>query len=173
MRILFLHGLESQPDCKKVKWLRGIGHTIVSPDIGYENINAYEKIAKDYKHSNFDIIIGSSMGGWFAYNLGKDLNVPVLLLNPALHSRHGIVHTISEWVGEETKGSKIFLALGKEDVVINPTKTLEWLEEHDKLDWNPNNCKIGNYGHRTALPYFKDIWMHFEESIHETLSYEV
>lgn len=167
MRILFLHGLESQPNCLKVKWLQDQGHSVQSPQIDYHDDRSYEKIYKLTRHNNYDVIVGSSMGGWFAWNLGKELGVPVLLLNPALHSR-SINPSIGEWVGEEKKGSKVFLALGNIDYVIDPSKTVDWLNENDKSDWNANNTRRGAYGHRTPVEQFKYIFNHFELGINQT-----
>ena len=167
MRILFLHGLESQPNCQKVKWLQGQGHSVQSPKIDYQDDRSYEKIYKLTRRNNYDVIVGSSIGGWFAWNLGKELGVPALLLNPALHSR-SVNPTIGEWVGEKNKGSKVFLAIGRDDIIINPIKTLQWLRENDKLDWNPNNTLEGEYGHRTPVETFSKVFNHFELGINQT-----
>jgi len=162
MRILFLHGLESKPGCEKVQLLQSLGHIVQSPKIEYRDDKSYENLYKLTRHNNYDVIIGSSMGGWFAWNLGKELGIPVLLLNPAVHSRS--IDIDIEPV-RESKPSKVFLALGLYDDVIDPNTTLEWLRNHDRLDWNPNNCKMGDYGHRTSVERFIDIWFHFEKNI--------
>ena len=167
MRVLYLHGFESQANCQKVKWLREEGHNVDGPAIDYADDRSYEDIVKLTKNECYDVIIGSSMGGWFAWNLGKELGVPVLLLNPALHKRP-INPTIGEWAGEEKKGSKVFLAIGRDDIVINPIETLQWLRDNDKLDWNPNNILEGEYGHRTPIETFINIFNHFEEGINQT-----
>lgn len=164
MRILFLHGLESQPNCQKVKWLQDQGHRVQSPEIDYHDNQSYENIYKLTRRNNYDVIVGSSMGGWFAWNLGKELGVPVLLLNPALHSR-SIEPTIGSWINEEQKMSKVFLAIGNDDIIINPVKTLQWLRENDMRDWNPNNCLEGEYGHRTPVDTFKSIFKKFHFDI--------
>ena len=161
MRVLYLHGLGSPSNGPKVEWLREEGHNVDSPDIDYEDDRSYEDIVKLTKHEKYDVIIGSSMGGWFAWNLGKELGVPVLLLNPALHSRN-VEPTIGSWVGEDMLPSKIYLAIGLEDDVIDPKKTVEWLEENDKIDWNLNNTVGGEYGHRTPMHQFQLIWKHFK-----------
>ena len=167
MRILFLHGLESQPNCQKVKWLQDQGHNVQSPDIDYHDNQSYEKIYKLTRRNNYDVIVGSSMGGWFAWNLGKEMGVPVLLLNPALHSRT-VNPTIGSWIGENHLGSKVFLAIGNDDIMINPVDTLIWLRENDTIDWNPNNVLEGEYGHRTPIETFIKVFNHFEEHINET-----
>ena len=165
MRILYLHGLESKAHCEKCKWLEMQGHIVHSPKIDYREDDCYDKVYKLSRYNNYDVIIGSSMGGWFAWNLGKDIGVPVLLLNPAVHSRS--IDIDIEPV-RESKPSKVFLALGLYDDVIDPNTTLEWLRNHDRLDWNPNNCKMGGYGHRTSVEKFNDIWIHFEKGIELT-----
>jgi hypothetical protein len=168
MRILFLHGLESKPGCEKVQLLQSLGHIVQSPRIEYKDDKSYENLYKLTRHNNYDVIIGSSMGGWFAWNLGKELGVPVLLLNPALHSRSvdpNMDLGVRSVLGPFPRTSKVFLALGLYDDIISPDKTLEWLKHNDKLDWNPNNIKVAGYGHRTSTDMFIDIWFHFEQDI--------
>ena len=164
MRVLYLHGLGSPSNGPKVEWLREEGHNVDSPDIDYTDDRSYEDIVKLTKHEKYDIIIGSSMGGWFAWNLGKELGTPVLLLNPALHSR-SVNPTIGSWVGEDILPSKIYLAIGLEDDVIDPKKTMEWLDENGKMDWDLKNAVGGEYGHRTSKHQFQLIWNHFKFAI--------
>jgi hypothetical protein len=166
-RILYLHGLESKANCDKVGFLRSLGHIVTSPKIDYKDSNCYsdlcDLVIRDYY--KYDVIIGSSMGGWCAWNLGKDIGVPVLLLNPAVHSRSIELNHIDIEPVRESKPSKVFLALGLYDDVISPDKTLKWLKDNDKLDWNANNMKVAGYGHRTSVEDFIDIWFHFEKDI--------
>jgi esterase/lipase len=165
MRILYLHGLESQAHCEKCKWLESQGHSVHSPKINYQEDNCYDKVYKLSRYNNYDVIIGSSMGGWFAWNLGKDMGVPVLLLNPAVHSRS--IDPEIEPI-RESKPSKVFLAVGLADDVIDAAETIQWLNDHDKLDWNSNNTYKAIYGHRTNVERFIDIWGHFEKNIKQT-----
>ena len=162
MRILYLHGLESKAHCEKCKWLESQGHSVHSPKIDYTEDNCYDNLKTLVKYNTYDVIIGSSMGGWVAWNLGKDLGIPVLLLNPAVHSRS--IHIDIEPVREQ-KASKVFLAIGLADDIIDPDTTIEWLNKHDKLDWNANNTYKAIYGHRTSVERFIDIWVHFEKDI--------
>ena len=161
-RILFLHGLESKANCDKVGFLRSLGHIVTSPKINYREDNCYDNLKTLVKYNTYDVIIGSSMGGWVAWNLGKDLGIPVLLLNPAVHSRS--IDIDIEPV-RESKASKVFLAIGLADDIIDPDTTIDWLNKHDKLDWNMNNTYKAIYGHRTSVERFIDIWVHFEKDI--------
>jgi esterase/lipase len=161
-RILYLHGLESKANCDKVGFLRSLGHIVTSPKINYREDNCYDNLKTLVKYNTYDVIIGSSMGGWVAWNLGKDIGVPVLLLNPAMHSRS--IDIDIEPVRDQ-KASKVFLAVGLADDVIDPEITIDWLNKHDKLDWNLNNTYKAIYGHRTSVERFIDIWVHFEKDI--------
>ena len=161
-RILFLHGLESKANCDKVGFLRSLGHIVTSPKMNYREDNCYNNLKTLVRYNTYDVIIGSSMGGWVAWNLGKDLGIPVLLLNPAVHSRS--IDIDIEPV-RESKASKVFLAIGLADDIIDPDTTIDWLNKHDKLDWNMNNTYKAIYGHRTSVERFIDIWVHFEKDI--------
>ena len=164
-RILFLHGLESKANCDKVGFLRSLGHIVTSPKINYREDNCYDNLKTLVRYNTYDVIIGSSMGGWVAWNLGKDLGIPVLLLNPAVHSRSIELNHIDIEPVRESKPSKVFLAVGLADDVIDPETTIDWLNKHDKLDWNLNNTYKAIYGHRTSVERFIDIWVHFEKDI--------
>ena len=152
MKIAFLHGLESKAGCERVQWLQSQGHEVYNPQLFYAWDNCYERVTEDFLKNKPELIIGSSMGGWFAWNLGKDFGIPVLLLNPAVHSR--TMEPEMEPVREQF-GSKVYMALGKNDDVIDPEKTVQWMHDNDHLDFNPNNTYFGDYGHRTPLEYFK------------------
>ena len=155
MKIAFLHGLESKAGCDRVSWLKAQGHEVYNPQLFYVWDNSYEKVSEAFSKNKPDLIIGSSMGGWFAWNLGKDFGIPVLLLNPALHSR--IFDPEMEPVREQLP-SKVYVALGAKDIVIDPETTIQWLYENDPLDFNPNDIYWGDYSHRTPLHNFKTVF---------------
>ena len=168
-RVLFLHGLESKANCEKVAWLKSQGYVVLSPSINYREEECYEYVKRLAEMFIPDVIVGSSMGGWFAWNMGKDIGVPVLLLNPAVHSR-SVQPEIEPC--RDCRPSKVFMALGKQDDVIDPNKTVDWLLENDPLDFNPNNVLQGDYGHRTSVERFIDIWSHFESDIDRSIEFQ-
>ena len=163
-KVVYLHGLESKVNCKKVKYLRSIGFEVLNPRMDYEDPNCF--VNTQYKIQEFqpDLIIGSSMGGYFAWFMGKYFETPVLLLNPALHSR-SFDPVIDNW-GCELE-SKVYLITGKNDDVIDPNQTVEWLTNYDCLDFNPNNHIIGNHGHRTPVDMLH-VFFHFFPSLSPT-----
>ena len=148
MKIVILHGLESVSDCDKVKWLREQGHEVLNPKMIYASKYMYDNVLTDIKEFDPELIIGSSMGGYFAYEICKELNIPGLLFNPALHSRpHEPV--ISDT--DKPYAPTMHVILGKDDDVIDHKLTRKYL-------WNNyNNYYINEYefGHRVSVDILK------------------
>mgnify|MGYP003656088385 FL=1 len=86
-KVVYLHGLESKQNCLKVHYLREIGFEVLNPKMDYKDKNCFVNTQHQIQEFQPDLIIGSSMGGYFAWFMGKYFEVPVVLLNPALHSR--------------------------------------------------------------------------------------
>lgn len=157
MKILYLHGLGSKVGGEKVDWLRKEGHDVYNPKLNFQNPNcfAYLKIYCNRFEAigGIDIIIGSSMGGYFAYELGKHYDVPVILLNPALHSRNFEPEIDSSGQFDPY----VILGVGEKDDVIDYKKTLEILDDEAACFFRPNYFK-GTHGHRTPVDFFKKVF---------------
>lgn len=128
MRIAYLHGLESKAGGPKNLFLRKHFNKIYDPDIDYRNPDVWDNIYNDLIRFKPNYIVGSSMGGWFAYNLGKKMGIPTLLFNPALQGRS--IEPEVDTTG--TKKPKNTLVLGDFDKVINPIKTIETIKSETK-----------------------------------------
>ena len=162
MKILYLHGLESSVGGPKVEYLEMLGHEVIAPDIDYDFGEQFSHLGDHiaYQKEQFDLIIGSSMGGYFAYELGKMFDIPVLLLNPALHSRS--IEPRVEKVNEATAADPlVFLGVGENDNVIDYTKTLDYLDEHGICFFRGNYWK-GDHGHQTPLDFFQKVFSNTE-----------
>ena len=148
MKVWYLHGLESDPGGPKVDFLNEVAAEVFAPAMDYKNHKAfgelYRKVTKEGKP---DLIIGSSMGGYFADALASHFGIEVLLFNPALHSR-----SIERNLPYGNINCKKTFVVGTEDDVINPklTKAL--------ADLSANWIEIEGMGHRTTLNVFKDIY---------------
>ena len=145
-KIVYLHGLESEPGGTKVSFLATKGN-VYAPAIDYKTLDLDEFI---YTLGMPDLIIGSSMGGYVADIIGSRLGVNVLLFNPALHSRE-----IDPEYQYYSNTYKRTIILGTEDNVINPetTKNL-W----DVFDTVRNIEEIEGMGHRTPLDVFINMY---------------
>ena len=146
MNVLYLHGLESKPTGPKMKYLKDRFENYYAPEINYENPEAFEEILDLCIAEEFDMIIGSSMGGYFAHAIGTTLGTPVIMFNPALHSRsfdpYGVV------CGQKPIDG--VCVLGMNDDVIDPLATVKMLENEPKLAIMP----IEGMGHRTPFAEF-------------------
>ena len=148
MKVWYLHGLESAAGGPKVDFLNEVADEVYAPEMDYNIPNLFNLLLAVGKANKPDLIIGSSMGGYFADALGSHLDVEVLLFNPALHSRS--IEPIGVTYGE-TNWERNFV-VGTEDEVIDPKATRVY------KDLAKTWTEIEGMSHRTTLPVFKDIY---------------
>ena len=53
-------------------------------EVDYRNETEVQRIWKETNEVAPDVVVGSSMGGWFACHLSTVINVPAMLVNPAV-----------------------------------------------------------------------------------------
>jgi uncharacterized protein len=148
MNVWYLHGLESAVGGPKVEFLHENADKVYAPKMDYNHPEMFSSLLKLAKYNKPDLIIGSSMGGYFADAIGSHLDIEVLLFNPALHSRsiepEGVTYGETNWIRH--------MVVGTEDDIIDPklTKVLKGIFD----TW----IEIEDMGHRTPLKVFKDIY---------------
>ena len=87
MRILNIHGYNGSPENSAYKALAKLGHEIISPAFDYENespddiMGRLSRLADDEQP---DIIVGTSLGGFYAAVLSAELDISVITVNPFL-----------------------------------------------------------------------------------------
>ena len=147
-RILYLHGLESGQGGPKVDSLAA--QSLVSaPDIDYRQPGQWQILDRQVKEGGYDWIIGSSMGGWFAFLLGELHGIDTLLFNPAFHSRTfdpEVDFKLDQSLQQHT------VVLGRKDDTVSPALTVEWLAANNvqtSIHFEPE------MGHRTPLDHFQ------------------
>ena len=145
-KIVYLHGLESEPGGPKVSFLATKG-TVYAPAMDYKTLDLDEFI---HTLGMPDLIIGSSMGGYVADIIGSRLGSDVLLFNPALHSRE-----IDPEYEYYNNGYIRTIVLGTEDNVINPELTKKlWSIHGNEAEYD----EIEGMGHRTPLDVFINMY---------------
>lgn len=83
MKILFLHGMESNPHGTKVQFLRECGYEVVAPALTRDDFAGdIERAQTAYDEHQPDVVVGSSRGGALAMNINTG-NTPVVLIAPA------------------------------------------------------------------------------------------
>ena len=102
--VIYFHGLESSPGGIKVDFLKQETDFIEAPAMDYTKEGIFEEWLDYVKTEEPDLIVGSSMGGYFAIALSTWTGIPVLVFNPAIHSRKFEI----EGLGSGTKKAKGF-----------------------------------------------------------------
>lgn len=153
MKIVYLHGLESNNIGPKNDWLRTVSE-VFDPKIDYRQKHIYKTLRDEIKLFQPDLLIGSSMGGYFAFEMAKELNIGAILFNPALHSRS----FEPDMKGLETGKHKPYIhtVFGKEDTLINPDKTLVILKNEGFETFS-----TFEHGHKTPFKVFKNVIKRF------------
>lgn len=84
MNILYLHGFASSGNSGTAKEIQECLHncTVISPDLPIHPTEALELIHKIIDEHDIDLIIGTSMGGYFAAQISDTMKI---LVNPSFH----------------------------------------------------------------------------------------
>ena len=148
-KVIYFHGLESKQGGEKVDFLAQRYFTI-APIMDYHNPNLFQEMLELVQDVEPDLLIGSSMGGYFAYMIASHTGTPVVLLNPALHSRTFEPENVTQGP-LEVVGTVIN---GDQDDVINPTATASMLRT--SIAKGQLRYYLRDHGHRTPLKIFED-----------------
>ncbi len=128
MNILYLHGLSSKLSPEKRKVLEQYG-SVFAPDINYDNQQIQPvEILKNYPDTEFNVIIGSSMGALNAFIISENICRPALLFNPPLAKYKPI--KFKSFYLQGLAGKQILL--GGSDEVVDPSETMTFLGKHAK-----------------------------------------
>ena len=152
MKIFFLRGLESNHESSKVDLMRALGHDVHAQYMDYQKVlDLYSKTLNSIIDFNPGLIVGSSMGGYFAYHLGTNYKTNLLLLNPALPNRTFDPPILPDGIEK----SKIWALVGENDDVVDPVVNEEILKSAGAI------VQIGDHEHRTPpeifKPFFKEV----------------
>ena len=151
MKITYLHGLESTQGGPKVQYLLDQGHEVYAPALPYKtDPQLFAKTLAELRDFQPDYIIGSSMGGYFAYYLCRLLDCKGILLNPALQQRS--FEMAVDDSGSYTPDLAVYL--GKQDELIPPADTERFLKKNYK---GFVVVVQREYGHRTPYEQFVKI----------------
>tara|TARA_R100001591_G_C4310610_1_gene172772 strand:- start:90 stop:590 length:501 start_codon:yes stop_codon:yes gene_type:complete len=148
---IYFHGLESSQGGIKVQFLDQEVDFLEAPAMDYTKEGIFEEWLDYVKNEEPDLLIGSSMGGYFAMALATHTGIPVLVFNPAIHSRSIEINGL----GSGTEKLTGLVVLGKKDEVINPGPTISMLQG------TQNNLDIiieKEMGHRVPLDVFIDMY---------------
>lgn len=125
---VYLHGYQGFVTEEKKAFLDDFGE-IYAPFVDYDNqptilIELYEK----FKEEKLDFVSGTSLGGVLIYHLALLLDVPCLLLNPAVTAIDQVKAFIPRGAFEIKPTNKIYVLIGMKDQIINPKIQLNFFE---------------------------------------------
>lgn len=148
MRILNLHGLGGSFDNTNYRMIRNASPSaeVVSETIDYENTSPKASVEKYCHYGEFDIVVGNSFGGFFAYVIGTRLKIKTLLINPCVPPADYIPKMVegyrytSEleelWNIYQYKNYNCFVLIGQNDEILDVDITDRSLRANGvKINW--------------------------------------
>lgn len=146
MKVAFFHGLESAPYCDKNVFMESRFESVYAPAIDYQNPYAFKNQIQYLRKNPVDILIGSSMGGWFAYCASTVLGIPTLMFNPAMDNR-----SFDPEIYMGSRRSKHQIVFGNHDDVVDSETTKRWIKSHGIGTFE---FHYDNFAHRIPIGIF-------------------
>ncbi len=138
MRVLFAHGFEGSPDGSKPTYMRdALGWDVTSPkmsELGWSIASQTDVLIQHLDEEEFDLIVGSSMGGLAAANASSmrpGLDIRLLLMAPAF----GLA---DNWEGMGESGKSAWEITGERRYTGFEMDILlpwEFMESAEKMSW--------------------------------------
>ena len=159
MKYYYVHGLNATGKTTASK-LSKILETDV-PVLSWDYLKPFDEnfnnMLKVLEQDNF-ILTGSSMGGYYANALSNHLKIPCALFNPVINPREVFQkykkevpkNVINSYKPVKEEVVSRLIVVGKNDIVLDPNKTIEYWRGKCSL-------KIVDEGHQIEnLEIFKD-----------------
>lgn len=128
MKILYLHGYKARPNEERISFLESLGHEVIAPHIDYDN---EPNILLELLEDDYDMVIGSSLGGYMGFHLSDYKSIPCVAFNPPLFMDLKVrINFPINWEYGNLVPKKKDIVLGGEDTTVNPIRTLNWLMDN-------------------------------------------
>jgi len=92
--ILYIHGLNSSPDSQKARQLSalmqriGLADQLRAPALHHHPRQAIAQLEAALAQLDAPLLVGSSLGGYYATHLAKRFGLKALLINPVVNPHH-------------------------------------------------------------------------------------
>lgn len=142
MRLIYLHGLDSSPNANKAiatqNHAKTLGIDCICPDL---NVPPSEVLAKVTALLDENcVLIGSSLGGYFANLLSDLTGTPAILLNPSIRPDVSFERFLQNFDKTTLQDdTPIYLTTGGWQIVY---QDLAWFENHRLSVKYPNKIKV-------------------------------
>lgn len=134
-------------------WLEEQGHSVFEPPHDfYQNMDEIFPTAESACEENsFDLVVGSSVGGFVAYWLSQKYHIPAILFNPSLIPSNTPKPLPPKGANLDQK--PLAVLFGRHDDIVDPQQNLEYLlGKHKDLDY----VWLENVGHRIPFDVFME-----------------
>lgn len=160
---IYLHGYKGYVTEEKQAFLNQFGD-VYHPNIDYDNHpTIVHELWEKFKDQNIDFVAGTSLGGLLIYQVAKLLDVPVLLLNPAVTALEFVKDFIPKEVQHLNFKQPVRVIVGLNDDIILPQKQLDFFKEELKLNPNITIKEIKNLGHFVPIQDFVEVFEEFQQ----------
>ena len=88
-KVLYIYGYGSSPESSTYKWLKNNLPNTVVYSFGYAQSdpeNSIPYLCSLVEELDIDVVIGSSLGGWYAMHVASICSLPSILINPVTDS---------------------------------------------------------------------------------------
>lgn len=177
MTIVYIHGFGStaatSSTCQSLQdWFPG--DEVVCLDYDYMNPHQsaedlLEEI-EDIGHENIDLVVGSSLGGFWARYVANEYNIPLMMINPSLdparnlrkrglYTEAALQNFEDYYIENDAYGLPITIVLGMSDTVCNPNITFDKYKDRAKI------FTLVNEGHQIRSNTLKDFVSYAANSV--------
>lgn len=145
MTIIYLHGLDADPNANKAiitaEYAKSLGIDTIRPNLNCPPNEVVTKLLGLLKDNPNAVFVGSSLGGYFATLLSDLTGAPAVLLNPSIRPDVSFTRFLSDnFAGQ---------ALVDDTIIYTTTggwtikfADLAWFEQHRLTIKNPNKIKV-------------------------------
>ena len=159
--LLYLHGLDSTlSDVKRAILEKQFN--VIAPIIDYRTDNVDEIIVSIFENNQIRAVVGSSIGGYVAYHISRQSDLPCLLFNPALFMR-SVEIKFTELPKYPYYYNVMNIVLGKKDRVVSYRTTQQRLSVDNTIGLI-NFSLYSHLEHRIDLNTFDEEFNKFIES---------
>jgi predicted esterase YcpF (UPF0227 family) len=135
-QILYIHGFKSTGNALKAQILKKKFPLVFSPTLPLSPFKALDFLIFEIEKNTYDLIIGSSLGGFYALSLHKLLGSKILLINPSLEPWKSLDKQVGTHQQFETQ------------------QTFEWKHEYNQQLFEINNDLSENTINQSNIYFF-------------------
>ena len=145
MTIIYLHGLDADPNANKAvitaNHAKALGIDTLRPDLNCPPDDVVAKILALIQDNPNAVLVGSSLGGYFATLLSDMTGTPAVLLNPSIRPDLSFTRFLTDNFNGQTltDDTVIYTTTGGWQICYGD---LAWFEKHRLTTKNPHKIKV-------------------------------